>query len=60
MSEVTETMNDFDLGDAIVARGRESRSVVVFNRLLIQIVHFYQSDPGDNVFAAHNPGIVTW
>ena len=27
---------------------------------LMQIVRFYQSDSGDNVFAAHNPRIVTW
>src|SRR5918996_3699983 len=26
----------------------------------MQIVNFYQSHSGDNVFAAHNPGVVTW
>jgi hypothetical protein len=31
-----------------------------FQHLLIQIVYFYQSNSGDNVFAAHNPGVVTW
>ena len=28
--------------------------------ILFQIVYFHESNPGDNVFAAHNPRIVAW
>ena len=31
-----------------------------WKRLSIQIVYFYQSNPDDNVFAAHNSGVIAW